>query len=202
MVCGDRMCPPPSGGFPVEAVEERRRAALIGLALRQFSRVGAARMIGRDQDPQIPRRGVGMRLAERVDDARRIAAEPRRRAGAQSGLVERQRLGRRPVVERLLGLRVADEQRNVRGQRRAARVPGMARESPCHRPSASSRPARVRAQGDLASAPRRWRRAAAPSARSAARAPVRPSAPARRAADPWCARHRLASSSAARRRSR
>ena len=110
-----------------------------GLPLRELARVRAARMIGRDQDPQIPRRRVGMRLAERLDgtrsDRRRAAST---RAPCSPGFVERQLLRRRPVVERLLGVRVADEQRNVRRQRRARSDPTDGRESPCRPPSASS----------------------------------------------------------------
>ena len=98
----------------------------VGFPFRELARIGAARMIGRDQDPQIPRRRFGMRFAERVDHARRIPAEPFRRTLPQSGLVERKLFRRRPVVQRLLGVRVADEQRDVGRQRRTLRIPGMA----------------------------------------------------------------------------
>jgi hypothetical protein len=64
--------------LPVVTVRENRRAALVGFSLRQFTRVGTARVIRRDQNPQIPWRCFGMRLAEGVDDARRIFAEPLR----------------------------------------------------------------------------------------------------------------------------
>jgi len=57
-------------------------------------------MIGRDQNPQIPRRRLRVGLAERVDDARGILAEALRRTLSQSGLVERELLGDRTASPR------------------------------------------------------------------------------------------------------
>src|SRR2546430_17652098 len=89
----------------------------IGLPLRELAGVRASRMIGRHENPQIPRRGLWMRFTERLNGARGITTESFRGAFPQPGFVERQLLGRRPVVERLLGARVANEQGNVRRQR-------------------------------------------------------------------------------------
>ena len=72
--------------FPVEAIHERGRRPLSGFAFRELARVGSPRMIGGNQDMQVPRRGLGMRLAVRVDHALRIAAEARRQLVASARL--------------------------------------------------------------------------------------------------------------------
>ena len=73
-------------------------SSMIRFALRQLTRVRPARMIGRDQNPQVPRRRLRVGLAERVDDACGILAEALRRALAEPGLVDRQLLRRGAIV--------------------------------------------------------------------------------------------------------
>src|SRR4029434_3401654 len=74
--------------LPVESIRERPRSRLNRLAFRELSRVRAPGMIGRNQDPQIPRRGLRMCLAVDLDDTTGIAADALRRTKLQPGIVE------------------------------------------------------------------------------------------------------------------
>src|SRR5207237_10257374 len=113
--------------FPVETIGERRCRGLQRFAPGELARIGSSRMIRRNQDPQIPRRGVWVCLAEHLDHPLRIHAEAFFGARPQSGLVERERLWRGPIVERLLGPRISDEQWNVGGEGRTPWIPRMVR---------------------------------------------------------------------------
>src|SRR5688572_17275166 len=85
-------------------------------------------MFGGDQDPEIPGCRLRSSLTERRDDGFGIAADPCGDTLTQSRFIEREFLGRRAVVERLFRLRVANQQRDVRGESWPRRIPWMGRQ--------------------------------------------------------------------------
>ena len=114
--------------LPIEAIKISRRRPLRRFAFRQLARVDAARVVGGDQDIKVPRRSLRMRFAVRLDHGRRIHAETLRGPRLQPRPVERQGLGRRPVIEGFLGPGPSNEQRDFRGHGGARGIPGIGRD--------------------------------------------------------------------------